>query len=73
MDTIISLVTTGVQKLIELVPLWMQSSAEQRAKIEAATRSAVDSLDKVFVDADVKDDANTRAAREAIERARGGK
>jgi len=66
MDLIIGLVTKGVSKLIELVPLWMNASAEQKAAIEAEARSTVGRLDALFAAADVKDDAATQAARDAL-------
>jgi hypothetical protein len=62
----IDLVITGVTKLIELVPIWLASSAEKKAEIEAKTRSLVGGLDALFSAADAKDDAATKAARDAI-------
>ena len=66
MGIIIDLVTAGVTKLIELVPLWVGASAEKKAEIEAKARSLVSGLDALFVAADAKDDAATKAARDAI-------
>lgn len=66
MGVIVDLVLTGVKKLADLVPLWIASSAEQKAEIEAKARSLVGGLDALFVAADAKDDAATKAARDAI-------
>lgn len=66
MNVIVDLVTVGVKKLIELVPMWMNASAEEKAKIEAKARSLVAALDDDFKAADAKDDAATKAARDAI-------
>jgi len=66
METIVSLVATGVGKLIELIPVWVAASAEKKAEIEAKTRSLVAGLDALFSAADAKDDAATQAARDAI-------
>jgi hypothetical protein len=66
MGVILDLVVTGAKKLIELVPMWMNASAEQRIEIEAKARSLVSGLDSLFAAADAKDDAATQAARDAI-------
>lgn len=66
MDVIFNLVTTGISKLIDLVPIWMAASAEKKAEIEAKARSLVEGLDSLFVAADVKDAANTKKATDAI-------
>jgi hypothetical protein len=66
MSVIIDLVTAGVSKLIELVPLWVGASAAQRAEIEAKTRSLVSGLDALFSAADAKDDAATQRAKDAL-------
>jgi hypothetical protein len=66
MSVIIDLVTTGVTKLIDLVPIWMAASAEKKAEIEAKARSLVAGLDSLFEAADAKDAANTKKATDAI-------
>lgn len=66
MTVIVDLVVTGVKKLVELVPLWMNASAEQRAEIEAKARSLVGGLDAIFDAADKKDAAATQKAKDAI-------
>lgn len=66
METIFSLVKVGVSKLIELVPVWMNASAERQAEIIAKAQKLVDGLDEIFDDADAHDDAATQRAREAI-------
>ena len=66
MEKIYSLVVTGVTKLIELVPIWLNSSAERRAQILAKAEALVSGLDEIFDAADVKDNAATQAARDAI-------
>ena len=71
MSVIVDLVLVGIKKLTELVPLWMAASAEQRAEIEAKAKSLVGGLDDLFKAADSKDDANTKAAKDAIAAASG--
>jgi len=71
MTVIVDLVLVGIKKLTELVPLWMAASAEQRAEIEAKAKSLVGGLDGLFQAADSKDDANTKAAKDAIAAASG--
>jgi hypothetical protein len=66
MGIVIDLVMVGVKKLVEVIPLWMNASAEQRIEIEAKARSLVSGLDALFVAADAKDDAATKKAKDAL-------
>lgn len=70
METIVNLVVSGVKKLAELIPLWVRSSAEERAKIEEEARASNARLDGLFAAADTRDEAGTKAAQGAIDDAR---
>mgnify|MGYP001168652274 CR=1 FL=1 len=57
MTEIVSLVASGVGKLIGLIEVWAGAGAEQRAEIEAKAKKLVDGLDALFDAADAKDAA----------------
>ena len=63
---IISLVTAGVSKLIELIPLWSAAGEKERAEIIERAKSLVAGLDAMSAAADAKDNAATEAAKAAL-------
>jgi hypothetical protein len=66
MEKFIDLVVAGGKALLELIPLWVRSSDEEREQLYQRTKVRVEGLRGEFTAADARDAANTQRVDDAL-------